>query len=78
MHVMIPQIQICDAALLIVSENVVPKQSPEIKREQIQDIFLLYSLWTFLFFRQRLLLKLCSKLKAWNYHNFYFFEWEQI
>lgn len=78
MHVMIAQIQICDSALLIVSENVVPKQSPEIKREKNQDIFLLYSLWSFLFFRQRLLLKICSKLKAWKCHNFYFFEWEQV
>lgn len=28
------EIQTCDSALLIVSENVVPKQSPEIKREK--------------------------------------------
>lgn len=39
MHVMIPQIQICDSALLIVSENVVPKQSPEIKREKKPEHF---------------------------------------
>lgn len=36
---MIPQIQICDSALLIVSENVVPKQSPEIKREKKSEHF---------------------------------------
>jgi len=64
MHVMIPHISVPDSALLIVSEKPVQKQSPTIDRGKNQDISLLYLLRGILFFRQKLLLKIRSKLKA--------------